>query len=89
MDTFFTIVMLLFLLGACYWINSLQQRLQKANEELCYWHEGHNEARRWLAEFEDAADALDHVKAWSEGKPGEIVELRADMRARRQMRAYL
>lgn len=42
------------------------------------------QARRWLAEFPDAADALDYVDSSARGLPiGELRAVREFMRARR------
>lgn len=48
------------------------------------WWVNWNQARRWLAEFPDAADALDYVRREVDGVPHlDLQRLRDNMRARR------
>ena len=56
----------------------------RANDELHRWRVGHSEAERWLAEFQDVAMALEHLKAKAEGTGGtDISRTRDAMRKRR------
>lgn len=57
-------------------------------EELHRWRTYWEESRRWLAEFPDAANALEHLKAQSTGAGGvDIMRTREAMRTRRDGRA--
>lgn len=53
-------------------------------DELHRWHSYWEQTRRWLAEFPDAADALEHLKANVTGDGGtDIQRTREAMRTRR------
>lgn len=59
-------------------------RCQKAEREVERWRVYWHESRRWLAEFPDVADALDHLKAEADGADSSnIINLRDRMRRRR------
>lgn len=59
---------------------SLKPYVEREEAWHVYWHE----ARRWLAEFPDARDALDYVHNQVRGvRPFFIQQLRENMRARR------
>lgn len=61
----------------------LHQR-DKAERKLDRWRTHWHESRRWLAEFPDVADALDHLKAVADGTQGSsLSNLRDNMRRRR------
>ncbi len=61
----------------------LQQRARDI-AELYRWRVYWEESRRWLAEFPDVADALEHLKAKAEGAGGtDISNTRDAMRKRR------
>lgn len=58
-------------------------------DELHRWHSYWEQSRRWLAEFPDAADALEHLKASATGAGGtDISRTREAMRTRRDVPAY-
>lgn len=60
------------------------ERLRRIADREDRWDLNWHEARRWLAEFPDAADALDHVRREVDGvRPFDIQILRDNMRARR------
>lgn len=61
----------------------------KRSDELHRWHSYWEQSRRWLAEFPDAADALEHLKASAIGaEVSDIRDVREAMRTRRDVPAY-
>lgn len=57
---------------------------RKEMQEREFWHMYWEETRRWLAEFQDAKDALDHLRQSVDGQKHLPIErLRDNMRSRR------
>jgi hypothetical protein len=79
------IVLVLIAIAIGLWAMNVQRaRLDAARAELDRWHIYWQESRRWLAEFPDVADALEHLYANATGAGGtDIVRTREAMRKRR------